>query len=143
MTLQLEERHQVIVAAILRARLPGARVLVFGSRATGRASPHSDLDLLIDADVPTEETVMAAMELDFAESDLPFRVEVVDGARIDAGFRRRIMRDARPLPEDPLDRAIAIGSAIRERRGAYTVPHAEDVLDEFRSERDDGLDDLR
>ncbi|MCX8097526.1 MAG: nucleotidyltransferase domain-containing protein, partial [Casimicrobiaceae bacterium] len=37
------------VRAILAAHLPpGARVAVFGSRASGRARPFSDLDLLIE-----------------------------------------------------------------------------------------------
>jgi prevent-host-death family protein len=44
---------------------------------------------------------------------------------------------------DALDRAIALGRAIRERRGTYTVPASEKVLDELRGERDAELDDLR
>ena len=44
---------------------------------------------------------------------------------------------------DALDRAIGLGREIRERRGTYTLPASEDVLDEVRSERDERLDDLR
>jgi type I restriction enzyme S subunit len=98
MTIQLEARHATIVEMILQARLPRVRVLVFGSRACGSAERHSDLDVLIDADVPTAEAVLAQLELDFAESDLPFRVDVVDGARLEPGFRRRIMAVAQPMP---------------------------------------------
>jgi prevent-host-death family protein len=44
---------------------------------------------------------------------------------------------------DALDRAIAIGNAVRERRGADTMPHSQDLLDLIRSEREAGRDGLR
>ena len=36
-----------LVRQVLDTVLPGARVAVFGSRATGLARPNSDLDLLL------------------------------------------------------------------------------------------------
>lgn len=92
-SLDLAPRHFRLVSSILRRRLPGARVLAYGSRARGTARPSSDLDLLIDAGQPVDEAVLALLELDFAESDLPFRVQFVDAARIDSAFRQHIDPD--------------------------------------------------
>jgi PAS domain S-box-containing protein len=96
-TLDLKPRHRRMVEAILAARLPGIPILVYGSRARGDAVPHSDLDLMIDASEPVDEILLAQLDADFAESDLPFRVEVVDGTSISQAFRRRIEVDLAPL----------------------------------------------
>lgn len=37
------------MAALIRQRIPGAEVRLFGSRARGTAGPESDIDLLITA----------------------------------------------------------------------------------------------
>ena len=37
------------MAAVIRQRIPGAEVRLFGSRARGTAGPESDIDLLITA----------------------------------------------------------------------------------------------
>lgn len=90
MSLVLDPRHERIVRDILRKRLPGRRVLVFGSRARGEAVAHSDLDLLVEDAGADDQRLLAQLDADFDESDLPFRVEVIEGALLDPGFRRRI-----------------------------------------------------
>ena len=97
MSLDLAPRHLRMIEAILRSRAPGLRVLAFGSRARGDSVSHSDLDLLIDSETPLDALLLAQLSLDFADSDLPFRVEVLDGARLDASFRRRIEADLQPI----------------------------------------------
>lgn len=94
---QLTSHHLRQVLAILAARLPALPVMVFGSRARGKARPSSDLDLLVDVTEPIDEVILAHLQQDFVESDLPFRVEVLDGARMDAAFRARIAPDLLPL----------------------------------------------
>jgi len=43
----LTAEQRSLVRSIVHAVLPGAQVRVFGSRATDRARPFSDLDLLL------------------------------------------------------------------------------------------------
>jgi predicted nucleotidyltransferase len=82
-----------IVRDILRRHVPDREVWAFGSRATGKAKPYSDLDLAVIADAPLPLQVGAALVEDFSESDLPWRVDVVDWATTQPGFRRIIARD--------------------------------------------------
>ena len=72
--LQLEEKHQKIVRAIL-SKYPYP-FYVYGSRIKGTARKLSDLDLCYQSDIP--DSIVFQIEEEFKESDLPFSVEVVN-----------------------------------------------------------------
>ena len=75
-----------ILRDILRRHLPNREVWAFGSRASRRAKPFSDLDLAIIGETPIDD--LGALTDALCESDLPFRVDIVDWARIDETFQR-------------------------------------------------------
>lgn len=85
--------HWVIVRGILQKNVPEYEVWAFGSRAKWKAKPYSDLDLAIISDKPLSLTVRAALTDDFSESDLPWKVDVVDWATTSESFRQIINRD--------------------------------------------------
>ena len=89
--------HRQQVRDIIDAVLPGARVLVFGSRSTGRARPFSDLDLLFESPSRLAWVERAALRERFEASDLPFCVDVVDADGLSAALRLRVAAEARPL----------------------------------------------
>lgn len=82
-----------IVHAILKRQVPQYAVWAFGSRATWKAKPFSDLDLAIITPQPLSLSTSAALTDDFADSDLPFKVDIVDWAATSAAFRKIIERD--------------------------------------------------
>ena len=79
-----------IVRDILHKHVPQYEVWAFGSRAKGKAKPYSDLDLAIISDTPLSLETTAAMAEEFSESDLPWRVDVVDWATTSESFRKII-----------------------------------------------------
>lgn len=79
---QLAEVHR-----ILQAHVPGRTVRAFGSRVQGTAKPFSDLDLAVMGDVPLDFRQLADLIDALAESNLPFRVDVVDWAVTSEAFR--------------------------------------------------------
>ena len=81
-----------IVREILRKHIPDREVVVFGSRASGSARKYSDLDLAVLGDSPLTLSLLSALGEDFDESDLPFKVDVIDWAMIDEKFRSIIRR---------------------------------------------------
>lgn len=87
------------VRDILRKHVPTRRVVVFGSRATGLSKRFSDLDLAILGEEPVPASTLAALADDFDESDLPFKVDLVDWATTSPSFRQIIARDAVTLQE--------------------------------------------
>ena len=79
-----------IVHAIIGRFVPGEEVRAFGSRASGNARRHSDLDLVIMTERPLDVVVLAKMTAAFSESPLPFKVDVLDWASLEENFRRLI-----------------------------------------------------
>ncbi len=86
-----------IVRTILREHIPKRRVLAFGSRVNGSARKFSDLDLVIVGNTPLSIRKSAALDDSFVESDLPFKVDVVDWAYTDEDFRKIILQSAVPI----------------------------------------------
>ena len=73
--------------------MPQYEVWAFGSRAKWTAKPYSDLDLAIIADTPLSSGESAVLADDFSESDLPWKVDVVDWSVTTETFRQIIARD--------------------------------------------------
>lgn len=91
--LDLRADQLQIVRDILKKNVPEREVWAFGSRAKWLAKPYSDLDLAVIGDEPLSLSVLASLTDDFAESDLPIRVDVVDWATTKEYFRQIIERD--------------------------------------------------
>jgi type I restriction enzyme S subunit len=80
-----------IVRSILLRHVPGREVWAFGSRVCTKdarcVKKFSDLDLTVKGDQPLPMRTLAALADDFTESDLPYKVDVVDWATTSARFR--------------------------------------------------------
>jgi type I restriction enzyme S subunit len=76
-----------IVRDLLRRHIPEREVWAFGSRVKKSAKPFSDLDLAIQGTQPLELSTLADLTHDFSESDLPFKVDLVDWATTAPHFR--------------------------------------------------------
>lgn len=92
-SVDLKPDHWSIVCAILRDCVPGRTVLAFGSRAARTAKEYSDLDLAVLGDEPLPLDTASSLTEGFLESDLPFKVDLVDWAKIDEEFKQVIRRD--------------------------------------------------
>jgi len=66
------------ILKILQKRVPGCEVRAFGSRVRGTAKSYSDLDLAIVGNAALPGKILSDLTEDFQESDLSFRVDVID-----------------------------------------------------------------
>jgi predicted nucleotidyltransferase len=85
--LDVSAEHLGLIVALLGEHVPGAEVLAFGSRVRGGAKKHSDLDLVVRSAGRLSLSTLGELRLAFQESDLPFRVDVVDWHAISDSFR--------------------------------------------------------
>lgn len=88
--LQLSDNEWQQVNAILQRYLPNNEVWAFGSRVKGNAKPYSDLDLAIISYTPLPLALLAEVAEAFSESDLPWKVDLVDWATTSQRFRQVI-----------------------------------------------------
>ena len=98
------------VRRILQRLVPDREVWAFGSRVDGRAWAFSDLDLAIVGDQPLPAARRAELREAFVESELPWKVDLVDWPAVSEGFRRRVGdRRVRLQAADPATAPAAAG----------------------------------
>lgn len=87
------------VRDIVRRHVPSPdyRVFLFGSRATGSASPRSDWDIGILGPEDLPGRVLQRICLDLEDLPTLHRIDVVDLHAASDSFRREAMKEVRPL----------------------------------------------
>ena len=92
--LDVQPEHLAILKNILEKYLPSSAVVyAFGSRVKGSAKKFSDLDLVIDARERLNRSVMTNIASDLEESDLPYKVDIIDWNTISETFKKIITDD--------------------------------------------------
>ncbi len=83
----------LIISGILAAHVPDVEVRAFGSRVDGVPKDYSDLDLALVGEAKLESTVMAKLREAFEESDIPYRVDILDWHAISKEFQEVIQKN--------------------------------------------------
>jgi len=79
-----------IITDILAAHAPTVEARAFGSRVDGKPKDYSDLDLALVGPAKLDAAVMSGLKEAFEESDLPFRVDILDWNAISEEFQKVI-----------------------------------------------------
>ncbi len=85
--IDVPEKHLETIKRILAKFAADCEVRAFGSRVAGTARDYSDLDLAIVGKDKIKRRAKMLLREAFEESDLPFRVEVMDYHAISDEFR--------------------------------------------------------
>ncbi len=88
--IDVSAEHLAIIEKILLRRVPRAKVMAFGSRVAGNAVDYSDLDLAIEADGKLDLATLGNLKADFDDSEIPFRMDVLDFNAVSPEFREII-----------------------------------------------------
>jgi predicted nucleotidyltransferase len=97
--LDVSPDNLTIIRQILQQFVPDCEVRAFGSRVNGEAKPYSDLDLAIAGKEKIKRRTKMLLREAFAESDLPFRVEVLDYNAVSKEFRQIINKQYEVIQE--------------------------------------------
>jgi len=88
--IELAAQHLDEIRRILGKHVPNCEVRAFGSRVNGTAKHYSDLDLaVVGAGLLSDDTLRHLKEA-FEESDLPFRVDMLDWHAVSPEFKKVI-----------------------------------------------------
>jgi len=88
--IDMSPEHLRTVVAILSRHLKNCEVRAFGSRVNGTSRTYSDLDLALVAEQKLDWRQLEKLKDAFAESDLPFMVDLLDWHDISPEFRKAI-----------------------------------------------------
>ena len=122
--------HWAIVCSALRRHVPDREVLAFGSRATWTAKEYSDLDLAVMGEEPLSLNTAAALAEDLCESDLSFKVDIVDWARTDDSFRSIIRRGAVSVQAPTMTPEVAERVRTRSATNVAKGPSGQDAKED-------------
>ncbi len=89
--IDLKNDELLKIKCVLRALLNNEIVIIFGSRIQGNSHEHSDLDLAIKGTEKLSLNLLSEVREVFEESNLIFRVDILDYHRVDQGFQKIIL----------------------------------------------------
>ena len=100
--IDISPADEIIVNAILKKHVAKCEVRAFGSRHKWTAKSYSDLDLAIVGTGKLDKNVIYALQEAFEESELSFRVDVLDWYAISDEFRQIIEQGYTVIQEKQL-----------------------------------------
>ena len=92
--IQLSKEQFLEILTILDKYFADSEIWFFGSRITGEAKKYSDLDILIKSKEQISDSTMFYARSEFAESNLPFTIDLVDWNNTTENFRELIFKNA-------------------------------------------------
>jgi len=93
MAIQLTPNEKKLIKQILAQYLQKTPWRIFGSRAKGSAKRYSDLDIALLTEKPISLALLSALEEAFADSDLSFKIDLVDWQRLTPEFQKKIQSE--------------------------------------------------
>ena len=100
MPISIDSNHLETVKRILDLHFNGLEVLAYGSRVSGvNLTPDADLDIVVVSEKPISLEDMISVEKAFAETKLPFRVDIVDWAKLPESLQKAIKKEHAVIQE--------------------------------------------
>ncbi len=88
----MRDEHFALVQSILCRTLPkNSEIWIFGSRATEKIKPFSDLDLFIKSHEKISDETLTQCAFALEESNLPYKVDLLDWSKISQNFQNIIL----------------------------------------------------
>jgi predicted nucleotidyltransferase len=97
--INLNPHHLETVRRILVEHVPQCEVRAFGSRVNSTTKDYSDLDLAVVTPGKLSDDTLRLLKEAFEESDLPFRVDVLDWHATSSQFQKVIERQYEVIQE--------------------------------------------
>jgi predicted nucleotidyltransferase len=90
---ELDEKTKQKIIAVISALIPEARIYLFGSRARGSNAQYADIDIALDAGKPLPLRDIDEVKSMFGESNIPYKIDVVDIHQVNDRMRQQIMKE--------------------------------------------------
>lgn len=89
----IKQKYKAQLLAIIHKHLPKCKVYLFGSQATGKSCPGSDIDIAIDCwHIIPHKTIIAIL-VDIDDTIIPMKVDLVDMCSAQENIKQEIVRE--------------------------------------------------
>jgi predicted nucleotidyltransferase len=76
--MNVEENYKQKIVSLISAILPNTKIYLFGSRATGKHSTGSDIDVALDTGEKVSRHVVSEIKEILSATNIPYKIDVVD-----------------------------------------------------------------
>ena len=90
--IDLDEKYIDFIKLGVAKYLSNCSIYLFGSRVKGCAKKYSDIDIALSCD-DLDDNVLLKIKSEFADSALPYEVDVIDLNNISEVFKSHIIND--------------------------------------------------
>lgn len=89
----LDEKTKNKIVGIISVLIPEAKIYLFGSRARGSYTKHSDIDIALDAGKPLSTLDVDEVKSMLNESNILYLIDVLDFHSVNAAMQESIMKE--------------------------------------------------
>ncbi len=93
----LDKKYIDFVRSVICKYLDNADIYIFGSRAKNEYKEYSDIDIVIDGGAPLDKEKLLNINIELTESNIPYKVDVIDFFDITESFKNFIKDDMKPF----------------------------------------------
>jgi predicted nucleotidyltransferase len=90
---KLDVEYKEMLLKAMEYHFPGAKVILFGSRARGTHKPASDIDLAVDTGKPVKLREVARARVTLEHLPIPLKIDIVDMHNIPVELKDVITRE--------------------------------------------------
>ena len=88
--MDIKDEYLQWIVQTIQQEISKPTIYAFGSRVTGTAKQYSDFDIAVDASEKIPLLSLSTIEEQFADSDIPFKIDLIDWHRITPEFQQHI-----------------------------------------------------
>jgi predicted nucleotidyltransferase len=97
MKIHISPSQEKVILTIIKKHFPKSKILLFGSRVRGDHKQYSDLDICLDDQgQPLPLAKLSMLEEELSQTEIPFKIDIVDWNRITSDFQQIIMAGSIP-----------------------------------------------
>lgn len=89
----VDERSKRIIIAVISAIIPGAKIILFGSRARNDFGPRSDIDIAIDTGKPVDILLIGEAKEMLNASNISLKIDLVDLNQVSTDLANNIKKE--------------------------------------------------
>ena len=91
----VDPNTSLLIKTVVRKHLPDPkyRLFIFGSRSQKKHRPFSDIDVGISGPIPVPSQVLANIQEELENSDLPYIAQLVDFSQTSGSFNNKALQN--------------------------------------------------